>query len=337
MSIRPWGASGPALAIADDVEEGDVACIAELLGKCNRDTFSGERIDVRCLLGGANNRNYTAEDGGRKVVVRIANSFSERFSIDRVSALQAQRDAAGAGLAPRLLAAKLPEGHAVSEFLEGETLRDDTIAEDWAVAAVGRALRKLHETKSSCRRSSAFEEIRAWIEWAHRDGVDLPADLEALLEATDRVEQLGFELDLPIVFCHNDTVPQNFLRGPGESVLLVDWDFAGNAWASFEIASFIAVARLDERQREILLEAYAGGATEGQLATLELLGFVGAVRELSWALMAAPVLSGATTLFEGWSYERHRDTYLEEARRRFAEPGFEALFGLARQGGGRAW
>ncbi|MGV1048817.1 MAG: choline/ethanolamine kinase family protein [Solirubrobacterales bacterium] len=333
----PWGPPGPEVVFAPDVPADDLSHISGLLRECDPEAFGAGAIEVACLVGGANNRNYTATGRARKVVVRIANNLSERFSVDRVSATQAQRDAAAAGIAPEVLAAKLPEGYTVSAFLEGETLRDATIRDDAVLGAIGKTFRRLHDTPTTCGESSPFEQIRMWTDWARRDKTELPPDLDRLVDTSNRIESLGEDLGLPAVFCHNDTVPQNFIRAPDGVVRLVDWDFAGTYWASFEIASFVAVAQLDERQRDLLLDAYAGGASAAQLATLELLGFVGAVRELSWAFMAAPILSGSTTLFDGWSYESHRDTYLAEARRRLATPGFEALFSIAASEEGRPW
>jgi thiamine kinase-like enzyme len=336
-AAAPWGPSGPAVEFGDDVLADDRPIVARLLAECDPHSFAGGDVVVACLPGGANNRNYTAQSGAAKVVARVANDLSERFAVDRVSAAQAQRDAAAADLAPALLVAELPQGHMISEFLVGETMRDETIRDDEAIGAIGATLRRLHATPSSCRDFSPFFESRLWTDWARRDGTELPPDLAHMLELCDRIEQIGLELELPRAFCHNDTVPQNFIRDQGGTMRLVDWDFAANGWACFDVASFINIARLDERRRALFIEAYAGGASEAQMAMIELLGFVAAVREVAWGFMAAPVLSGSTTLMAGWSYESFRETNLAEARGRLEAPGFDQLFAVAAEDRGRAW
>ncbi|MEZ5078819.1 MAG: phosphotransferase [Solirubrobacterales bacterium] len=334
---HPWGESGPELTLRSDVLAEDREPIVELLSRCDPGLLGTGQVEVACLPGGANNRNYTATGGDGKLAVRIANNFSERFAVDRASAIQAQRDAAAADLAPAVMAARLPEGHTVSAFLEGETLWDESIRQEDALRGVARAIRELHATPSSCREYSPFDEVRVWTEWARRDETEMPEDFEAMIEICDRIERLVGELRLPLAFCHNDTVPQNFIRAPDDTVRMVDWDFAGRGWASFEVASFIAIAQLDDRQREIFLDVYGSDATEAQRATLELLGFVGEVREVTWAQMAAPVLPGTTTPLDGWSYESYRDTYLTGARKRLAQPGFDSLFAAARSELDRPW
>ena len=69
-------------------------------------------------------------------------------------------------------------------------------------------------------------------------------DLDQLLEWVWKIEPVIDSLDLPAVFCHNDTVPQNFIR-TGDELRLVDWDYAGRGLAVFELASFCATADLN--------------------------------------------------------------------------------------------
>ena len=101
----------------------DRAEIAELLGCMgSRPVSRAASIEVTVLVGGANNRNYVVESREAKYALRIANQLNERMAVDRPSAVQAQKDAAAGDLAPAVLASRLPEGHVLSEFVEGEIL-----------------------------------------------------------------------------------------------------------------------------------------------------------------------------------------------------------------------
>lgn len=319
------------------VVEQDRPVIAALLDDC-AGALDGDHAAVRPLIGGANNRNYFVECGSRRLVVRIANLNADRLAVDRTSAAQAQRDAAAAGVGPQLLAVRLPEGHGVSEFLDGVTLREHSLREPEVVAAIGRTLSRLHATPTTARRFSPFADIRGWVDLARADGTPLPPDLPELVELCDQIEQALVAAELPLVFCHNDTVPQNFLYDAPQGVArLVDWDYAGRGWGSFELASLCATADLDDDLREVLLSAYSGGASAAQRATLDLLALVAAVREVSWALMAAPMLEGTTTLLDGWSYQEHRDANLARARAIIARGDLSHTLADAASERGRAW
>jgi thiamine kinase-like enzyme len=334
----PWGENGPRLAFAADVAIADREQIARLLGGWDAGLFAGEEAAVSVLLGGANNRNYVVECEEAKYALRIANAQNERFAVDRESAIQAQRDAAAGGLAPRAFAARLPEGHVLSEFVEGETLLGtERLRDRELLANVGHALRLLHTLPTSIRSYSPFDDIRLWSQLAREDGTERPADLDDLLGTVWRVEATVREAGLPAVFCHNDTVPQNFILA-GSELRIVDWDYAGRGWACFELASFSATADLDDELQEVLLHSYDAEVNDRQRATTQLLRFVAAMREATWALMATPILKGTTTPDDDLFYEKYLRDYLRLARQRAVADDFDRLLAEAASGvGPRSW
>lgn len=337
-TAAPWGKGGPALAFADDVAATDREEILALLAGWDPGHFPGEEVEISVLLGGANNRNYVVRCEGAKYALRIANAQNERFAVDRDSAIQAQRDAAAGGLAPEVVAAKLPEGHVLSTFVEGETLLGNERLRDHEVlATVGRGLRLLHSLPTSIRAFSPFDDIRLWARLAREDSDELPPDLDRLLEAVAEVEAVVEAAGLPAVFCHNDTVPQNFILS-GSELRAVDWDYAGRGWACFELASFSTTADLDPDLQEVLLRAYDAEANDRQRATIQLLRFVAAMREVSWVLMATPVLQGTTTPADERFYENYLRDNLVRVRSSLEAGDFDRLLERAAAGRGpRSW
>lgn len=322
--------------IGAEVDDADRAAVLALLGEWDSDLFGDGPLELTGLIGGANNRNYTISGPGVKYALRMANPNAERLAVDRRSAARAQRDAAAAGVAPRLLSSRLPEGHLLSEFCEGEVLREPAMQDPEVLREIGRALRRLHAAATTCRSFSPFDDIRLWIGYARGDGTPLADDVPDLLALVDRVETAMLVSGLPRVFCHNDTVPQNFIRS-AEGVRLVDWDYAGRGWAVFELASFCNTAEVDSDLRDHLVDAYSGGASDAQLASLDLLEFVAAVREVAWAYMATPMLKGTTALLDGWTYEGFLDNNLVQARKLAGSGDLGEHLALAASEPNRAW
>jgi thiamine kinase-like enzyme len=335
-SVRPWAQAGPEIAFGDDVTPQDRDDIAALLARWDATPFGAGPVRIDCLVGGANNRNYCVWGSGAKLALRLASPQSDRLAVDRASATQAQCDAAAADVAPAVLACELPQGHMLAEFLDGAVLREASFTDPDVVAEVARTLRRLHATPTTCREFSAFDDIRHWIGLARQDGTQLDPDVPELLATVDRIERTVVAAALPRVFCHNDTVPQNFIRSPS-GVRLVDWDFAGRSWAAFELAAFANTAELDDERVEVLFDAYAGGASDAQRAMVALLSVVGAMREVAWAYMATPMLKGTTTLMDGWTYEGFLAANLDRARALVGAPRFGDLFRRAAAERGRAW
>jgi thiamine kinase-like enzyme len=308
----PWGAAGPTLEFSDDVSAQDRDVIPDVLGGWEVALFGDGDLRVEPLPGGANNRNYTLMGGGVKYALRIANPQNERLAVDLEAAHQAQRDAAAVGVAPELVAVRMPEGHALSRFVEGRVLDPAAFRHPEVVGIVGRTLRDLHGAPTTTRICSPFEDIRVLASYARSDGTPFPADYPELEHALWEVEALVRGMDLPLAFCHNDTVPQNFILG--DRLHLVDWDYGGRSWGWFELAAFIGTAQLSEELEQTLLTAYGVSAGEAEMALIRALQLVAAMREATWAVMIAPVLEGTTTLLEGWSYEQHLEDALAVAR-----------------------
>lgn len=330
MTARPWGENGAAVAFAADVDAASRAEIEQLLAGWDPGLFPGGEVEVSVLIGGANNRNFIARTPEVKYALRIANRQNERFAVDRASAIQAQRDAAAGGLAPAVIASQLPAGHVLSTFVEGVTLLGaGQLREREVLENVGASLRRLHTLPTSIRSYSPFDDIRLWSRLARGDGTAIPADLDYLLGSVWQIEAVVVEAGLPAVFCHNDTVPQNFILS-GPRLCLVDWDYSGRGWACFELASFCATADLGSELQDALLRSYDAETSEAQRATVELLRFVAAMREATWALMAAPILAGTTTPDgDDDFYENYMRDYLRLARERAAASDFYELMKTA--------
>jgi aminoglycoside phosphotransferase (APT) family kinase protein len=335
---HPWGESGPAVGFAADVDARSREEIEAVLSGWDAALFPGGPVEVSNLVGGASNRNFVVRTAAAKYALRIANAQSERFAVDRAAALEAQREAAAGGLAPEPVAARLPEGHVLSTFVEGPTLGAGLLGEPGVLETVGATLRRLHALPSSLPPYSPFEDIRLWSRLARSDGTEIPADLEELFGEAWRIEAVVEAAALPTVFCHNDPWIENLILS-GSRLQLVDWDYAGRGWACFELGSFCATAGLDSRRREALVRAYDKRAGEAQLAMVDLMGFVAAMREATWAVMATPILRGTTTPVAGDDfYENHLRTFLGLARERAAGPDFDELIDVAGDGDeGRSW
>jgi len=336
--IRPWGGVGPAVAFADDVDGASREEIGAVLREWDPDLFPGGDVEISNLVGGASNRNFVVRTPAVKYALRIANAQSERFAVDREASVKAQREAARGGLAPEVLAARLPEGHVLSRFVEGSILTPELLEDTAVLETVGATLRRLHAQPSTLPTYSTFDEIRLWSRLARSDGTEIPAELEELFGPTWQIESLIEGAGLPLVFCHNDPYPPNFIL-PDSRLQLVDWDYAGRGWACFELGSFCATAALDADRREVLLRSYDEGTSEAQIASVELMGFVAAMREATWAVMATPILRGTTTPASGEDfYDDHLRTYLGLARERASSPDFYELIKMADTGSGsRSW
>jgi thiamine kinase-like enzyme len=320
----------PAIDFDSDIDAGARDDVAATLLGWDRALFGG-RISVSRLPGGANNRNYAVTSGTTRYALRIANQFNERMAVDRDSARCAQVDAAAIGVAPAVLAHRRPEGHLLCEFASGTALSVQSISQPRVLVAVAHLFQKLHAATSGCRDFDAFHDIGQWVDHARSHGEPVPPATDELLQRAERVRGAIATAHLPRVFCHNDTVPQNFLWDGGD-VHLVDWDYAGKFYAAFELGSFICTADLDDPQRDTFLRAYADDLDEPAHARIRLMQFVAGLREIAWVLQAAPMLRG-TTMVADTFYDEYLANNVRRACRFGLDPQFDALVETAAERG----
>jgi thiamine kinase-like enzyme len=265
------------------------------------------------LAGGASNANYLVRlQEGRRLVLRIASRTGERLGIDRWRGVAAHEAMAAAGLAPEIIAATLPVGHLLVAFVEGELLDATSIRRSGMLEQVGRTLRRCHESAAIRGAFSIFHDQRAYTALARSEGLTLPDDIDDLnrfaAAAEAAFEQAGVEERL----CHNDLQLPNFIVRDSGFVLL-DWEWAGMGNPYFDLGATAVNAQLDRGEVRRLAASYFEDDDPAHEARIELMVFMSALREATWAVVAAPVL----TL--DWDYEAWAAEYYGRCRRSIAE------------------
>src|SRR5699024_115602 len=55
--------------------------------------------------------------------------------------------------------------------------------------------------------------------------------------------------------CHNDTVPENFIKGK-DNMYLIDWEYSGANDPMWDLAAHIIECDFDEDEEELFLQKY---------------------------------------------------------------------------------
>jgi len=325
------GSSAHSLRIQHDGDiAGDVLAQAAAFLERHASGYVSGNVHLSRLTGGASNVNLRVACESGQFALRLCDPDGVRWGVDRRAAIQAQRDAAAQGLAPAILAAELPSGHYLSEFVEGTQLTPELLQEEGYLRLVAATWRRLNASTTTSRDFSPFDDARTFIEYAAADDAPRPPRLDEMFAALLRIEALFDNRLAPRGFCHSDSVPQNYLQS-AEGLKMVDFDYAGTGWTAFELGSLCCQAELDDRQTAILLRAYDPAADDGQRARVELMRFVAGIREATWALMAQPYLGHKTTPLDGWTYEGHAKRNIGQACLVIDSGAFESYLSAARR------
>jgi thiamine kinase-like enzyme len=276
------------------------------------------------LGGGITNHNFRARFGGREVVVRLPGNDTELLGSDRSGERQANSLAAAAGVAPAVLAHLEDPVVLVTAFVEGPTMESTELREPGALAEVGAALRTIHGCGTIDARFDAFRLVEDYAAATRARGGTVPDAYESAHAAAARIESAPAFRDEPVVLCHDDLLPANFIDTPA-GIRLVDWEYAGmgNRW--FDLGNFAVNNELGPAEEEAFVTAYLDAPpAPADLAALRLMRLMSDFREAMWGVVQVAI-SDLDFDFTGYA-TKHFDRLLAA----IDGDGFEALLEDAR-------
>lgn len=277
----------------DDADGRAVAAVVEAAG------LGG--VDHLVPLGGMTNRNYRVDTVAGTFAVRLPGSGSDAY-IDRAAEAHNARRAADLGLNCEVLHLDA-DGTMVCRFVEGEVVAPEGLATSGQrLEQVARALWRLHAAAPPFvgRFDPVAEARRHRAALTLGGGAAVPAVVDDLLSTV-----ATFDLTAPLVPCHNDAWPLNFVF-TAEGVVLVDWEYSGLNDPGWDLAHLSVECGLDPDDHERLLLAYCGGAPPKDLRRrVDLLRGVSDVVWGLWALVQHADGNTATD-FEAYALDRLR-------------------------------
>jgi thiamine kinase-like enzyme len=252
-------------------------------------------------LGGMTNRNYRVDTLMGAFAVRLPGLGSDAF-IDRAAEAHNARRAADLGLNCEVLHLDA-EGTMVCRFVEGEVVAPEALATSGErLEQVARALWRLHAAAPPFvgRFDPVAEARRHRAALAGGERAVVPPSVDDLLSTI-----ATFDLIAPLVPCHNDAWPLNFVF-TADGVVLVDWEYSGLNDPGWDLAHLSVECGLDPDDHERLLHAYCGGAPPKDLRRrVDLLRGVSDVVWGLWALVQHADGNTATD-FESYALDRLR-------------------------------
>ena len=255
--------------------------------------WHGSRVTVEAALPGLTNRSFRIRSGDEQFVLRLNAAHTPLLRADRTNEIVALQRAQQAGIGPEVVYADAGSGVLVTRFIEGVVLSADDLARDSTLERIAALLREVHAIPTL---GDGYECLRAADHYAGA----LADDAERRRMGEQCLGLIHAQRDaVSASFCHNDVIAPNLIDAG--SLYLIDWEYAGDNDAFFDLASLIAWHDLDERQTDVLLGAYTGGLREHDRERLEIQRRV--YDALHWLWLAAresinPSTAGSRSLAE---------------------------------------
>ena len=273
---------------------------------------------VEELSGGLTNRNLKVTTPTGAYVVRCNRSDTRLLGIDRDAENANSRAAERAGAGAPVLDYRPDLGMLVIGYIDGVTYDNTTFQQPGVVARAAEACRRLHAGPAFGNEFDMFARQERYLRIMHERGFALPPRYEDFTEPFTRMRSaLAVRAD-PLVPCNNDLLAGNFVDD-GDKLWLIDYEYAGNNDACFELGNISTECDLDADQLEELVTSYFGRSIRNKIARTRAQAIAS---QYGWSLWGA--IQAATSPldfdFHNWSMERY-----ERAVAAFTSDSFTTL------------
>jgi thiamine kinase-like enzyme len=200
---------------------------------------------IERLMGGMSNYTYIIESNHKKYTFRKPGEKAENF-VSRSIELKNIRLVEHLGITNHLVHLDLNTGIKICEYVEGKVL--STLDRKDHLQAVADTLKVLHQ--SGIQAENDYNHLMRLSEYESYNHTQSPRYLALKQVWVEWFEQYRH---LPMVLCHGDAQPSNFIITPNQKALVVDFEFTGNNDPYYDIAQF---GNIDFNDALALLDVY---------------------------------------------------------------------------------
>jgi len=298
------------------------ARLGDLLDKV--EVFRGRHCSVAELAGGLTNRNYRVTTTEGTFVLRLSSAQSGELAVNRDHEYRNSAIAASSGVGAPVVEYLPDEGAMVLGFIEGRTFTDDSFRIPGNIARVAAACRRLHDGPAFVNDFDMFVIQGRYLEVVLRNGYRLPSDYLDFADVIPRIRAALSVRSDGTVACNNDLLAGNVIDS-GDRIHLIDYEYAGNNDACFELGNIWSECHLTLEQLEELVTCYYGHPLADKVARARLFGLMS---QYGWTLWASIQDAASDLDFDFWTWGLEK---YDRAVQTFRSPELGRLVELVQQ------
>jgi thiamine kinase-like enzyme len=211
---------------------------------------------ITVLGGGLTNMNYRVETPTGIYVMRVSDTATGLLGINRENEKVNTQRACLAGVGPAVIDFLPAENVLVISWIHAKTLHaKDFQVQSRLLPRIARSLKMLH-AGPKFQGDFYFPFIRSnYKQIVLKNGYFIPdqyLSIEPLILQLEKIIAATPEEQVP---CNNDLLAENFMDD-GEKIWIIDYEYAGQNEASFEIGNLASEISLSDEQLTALCDAY---------------------------------------------------------------------------------
>lgn len=208
-------------------------------------------------FGGMTNRNYKVSIDKEFFVVRVSGYGTEQM-INRLEEKMNSQIASEIGINPDQLYFSVKTGLKIVRYIpEAEMLNPKIAKKEDNLLMVAQIFNQLHlSDKKMDNTFDGFEKMEQYEALVKEINGAFYEGYAQLKEAVIHLKDYYYGLGIQLAPCHNDPVPENFVKSGEEKMYLIDWEYGGMNDPYWDIAAFALECDLNMDEEEFFLSAY---------------------------------------------------------------------------------
>jgi len=211
-------------------------------------------------IGGMSNKNFRVNFKGRSYVLRVPGNGSDGMmerSNEEFNALEGCK----MGVNPEIRYFDAKTGIKLADYVENaETLNAATIQRHDNLRKIADIYHKIHDAHVRLKNEfNLFQEIEKYDRLIENVGATMYEGWEEfkpkLMSLESRLNKIGIEMTP----CHDDAVPENFIKAEDGTIYLIDWEYSGMNDPMADFAALFLESEFPEETQDYFLDKYYSG------------------------------------------------------------------------------
>ena len=218
--------------------------------------------NIKCLKAGMTNKSFLFSVSDKQYICRIPGPGTELL-INRKQEAAVYEAVKPLGITEHVIYFNGENGYKISEYYEGAR---NSNAQDWAdVSQCMKLLRNVHQAGLKVEHRFDIRERIAFYEQLCKNYGAIPfEDYFEIKARMDKLMDFLESLKRPETLSHIDSVADNFLFLPDNSLKLIDWEYSGMCDPLIDIAMCSIYSYYNEEQTDQLIKIYLGRCPDAE-------------------------------------------------------------------------
>ena len=224
--------------------------------------FPDEDISAAQIIqiGGMSNKNFKVIFQGKEYVLRVPGNGSDGM-VDRTNEEFNAIEGCKMGVNPAIRYFNPSTGVKLADFvINAETLNGATIQRHDNMRKVADIYRKIHRSQVRLKNEfNIFQEIDKYDMLLQQVNATMYEGWQPVRRQVMALEGCLNNLGVELCACHNDAVPENFIKSEDGTLYLIDWEYSGVNDPMADFAALFLESDFSQENQDFLLKHYFQG------------------------------------------------------------------------------